>query len=357
MYMRFFLLACGGLLWAACAGGCHSAPPPSSMPAYQTERFELSGAAGCPEGYPATLIEGHFITSDGGSFPVPWGAFMNGSWGSSSSGAWVVGDENQPAPDSLELAWYSYTEDKFYEGHFLLPQQRIHTLLKNGFLNLSYHVPDTYNSLNINVVPAGVVYVWLWGDSDEKVFIGRYQAREVAYDFARFKPNTNRVVLVRDEQAKLPAAVRQQIAAGTLSSRPWDAYFTPYPWQVAFSQPLTLHTFGIGYVNGESMTFPQLPDSAAYLPTLLRPGPKPLPKSLHLVLDAGYGRRRELYCKAFDEAQTRLAFQTLHAASPAQPISLYFETDEQVSKARLFVQNGQQRIELTKTLVELYEAQ
>lgn len=354
--MRFFLFACWGLLWAACTAGCHSATPSSSMPAYQTERFELHATPACPEGYPATLIEGRFITADGGSFPVPWGSFMNGSWGS-GGGLWAVGDDTQPAPDSLELAWYSYTEDKFYEGHFLLPQQRLHTLLKNGFLNLSYHEKDTYNFLIVNVVPTGVVYVWLSGSGSEQVFIGRYQAHEVAYDFTRFKPNTNRQTLVREEQAKLPAAVRQQLAARTLSSRPWDAYFTSYPWQLGFSQPLTLHTFGIGYVNGESMSFPQLPDSAAYLPTLLQPGPKPVPTSLRLVLDAGYGRQRELYCKAFDEAQTRLAFQTLHAASPAQPLSLYFETDEQVSKARLFVQNGQQRIELTKTPVEVYDAQ
>ena len=198
--------------------------------------------------------------------------------------------------------------------------------------------------------------VWLWG-GEEKVFIGRYQAREVPYDFARAVSKIDRATVVRDEQAKLPAAVRQQIAARTLSSRPWDAYFTRYAWQLAFSQPLTLHAFGISYVNGESMTFPQLPDSAAYLPTLLQPGPKPVPKSLHLVLDAGYGRKRDLYFKAFDEVQTRHAFQTLHAASPAQPITLQVETDEQVSKARLFVQSGQQRIELTKTPGEVYEAE
>ena len=65
--MRFFLFACWGLCCVACAAGCHSAPPSSAVPTYQTERFELNATPACPKGYPATLIEGHFITSDGGS--------------------------------------------------------------------------------------------------------------------------------------------------------------------------------------------------------------------------------------------------------------------------------------------------
>jgi len=99
-----------------------------------TERFDLSASPGCADGYLATIDEARFISSKGGSsFPVPYGHRLDSGWGGSAIG-WTVGDPRQPAPDSLEIRWFSYTEDKFYEGHFLLPQERIYHLLKQGLL-------------------------------------------------------------------------------------------------------------------------------------------------------------------------------------------------------------------------------
>ena len=63
---------------------------------------------------------------------MPYGHFLKSGWGGSAVG-WAVGDEMQPAPDSLEIRWFSYTEDKFYQGKFLLPQARIHALFKQGY--------------------------------------------------------------------------------------------------------------------------------------------------------------------------------------------------------------------------------
>lgn len=88
-------------------------PRSAAMPAYQTEKFELSAGPCAADGYPATILEGRFINSLGSGFPVPYGHTLDGNWGRSGIG-WAVGEEMQPVPDSLELRWFSYTEDKFY---------------------------------------------------------------------------------------------------------------------------------------------------------------------------------------------------------------------------------------------------
>ena len=49
------------------------------------------------------------------------------------------------------------------------------------------------------------------------------------------------------------------------------------------------------------------------------------------------------------------AFQTLAAKYPGQPITLFIDTDEQLSKATLSLRAGSQIIPLTKTHVELFD--
>ena len=82
-----------------------------------------------------------------------------------------------------------------------------------------------------------------------------------------------------------------------------------------------------------------------------------MPSNLYLWVEAGYGRKRQLQIKAFDEAETLAAFQALQAAHPNAPLTLYVETDERATQAKLFLQNAQQRIPLLKSPVAICDAQ
>ena len=335
---------------------CQSRPsPPATMPptpAYQTDKFRLSAGPCTPDNYPATILEGRFINSLGGSFPLPWGHSLDGNWGKSGIG-WAVGEERQPVPDSLELRWFSYTEDKFYEGHFLLPQERLYELLKAGYYNTDQKQPETYDSFTVCVAPTGVVYVWLGGYN--QVLVGRYQGRQIEYDFAQFIPMAKRTEVVKEARDPLPADVRAQIKAGALSAKKWDTYLKTCPWQVAFSQPVKLTNFAIGYINAEELFYPPTPDLAAHAQTLLVPSPRPVPKDLVLYVSGAYGRNRLFRVNLFDEAQTMSAFQTLAAQHPQQTITLFVEADERLSKVNLSLRAGQQVIPLLKSPVQIVE--
>ena len=345
-FLRRFLL--GGLVLLLLTY-CHSPLQP-----YQTERFDLTAGPAAAEGYPMEVVEGRFITSDGNRIPIS-PDFLEGDWGVSHT-TYVSGDGMAPAPDSLEARWFSYTEDKFYEGQWILPQQRIHDLLKQGYWNATEQKHETYEKLIICFLPKGVAVVWLAGRN--QVLLGRYQAKETAFDFKRFNEAANRPRMIAQEQAKLPVAVQAQIRAGTLSTQPWDSYLKTYSWKVAFSQPLKLNDYAFYSFSAEADNYPLTPALLGpRAQALLSAHPRPIPENLLLVVDAGYGRKREINLKSFDEEETLAAFQSLHAARPAVPLTLYVETDERVTKARVFVKNDQQQVELSKVDIAVYEGQ
>ena len=317
---------------------------------YQTEHFELTAGPAAAEGYPMEIEEGRFTTSDGKS--IPFGAeFLEGDWGLSHSVV-VSGDGTAPAPDSLEMRWFSYTEDKFFEGHWPMPQRRIHELLKQRFWVKERHRYEQFSDLTACLLPTGVVVVWLSGPN--QVLIGRYQAREIDFDFKRFNSAANRPRMIRQEQAKLPPSVQAQIHGGTLSSHQWDEYLLTYPWKVELSQPLKCYDGGAAYFNEERDYYSTTTATPTQLPPLLAATPKPVPSYLQLVGTMRDGRERELDVRGFDEAQTLAAFRTLHAAHPAAPITLRVETDEDITQGRLLLQNAYQQIPLTCSTLEIY---
>ncbi|RZJ57372.1 MAG: DUF2931 family protein [Hymenobacter sp.] len=343
MSKLFFFLLAGGLGLAALAG-CHPLEP------YQTERFALTADPAAADGYPMEIVEGRFLTSENQAISLST-KFLEGDWGESSTSS-VSGDGRAAAPDSLEVRWFSYPEDKFYEGHFLLPQRRIYDLLKQGYWNTDDQRHETYSALTTCLLPTGVVVVWLSGQN--QVLLGRYQGQEIKFDFKHFNEAANRPRMIAQEQAKLPATVQAEIRTHSLSTRKWDTYLKTYPWKIEFSQPLDLYYYGVDYFNGEALSYPPGKDTINYAKAFLGTGVRPVPHNLLLKVNAGYGRKREVFIKAFDEAETFQAFQALHAANPTLPLTLYIETDERVSKARLILKNERQQVELTKAQVGLY---
>ena len=320
------------------------------MKPYQRETFKLSASPCAAKGYPMTIHIGNFIRSDGKTFPVPSGHYLEGTWGLSST-SWAVGNEQQAVPDSLEILYFSYLENELYEGTFALPQEKLYALLKAGYWNTGQ--AETYKELTVCVLPKGGVYVWLTG-AGRKEFIGRFQAARSAADFRRFVRTGDRALMARTARAEAPAAVQEQVRAGTLSTRQWDEYLKTYPWRVAFNQPLVPYSFyDIDYVNAERTFCPLTPDPAPFYRALLEPSPKPVPRRLNLRLQAEHGARYFLRVDPFDEAETLAAFRALHAASPASPITLLYTFDKPLTKATLSLKNETKEIPLLKSTVEI----
>ena len=354
MSSLFFRLLCGLCLLNFLS--CHRPLEP-----YQTERFDLIAGSSAAEGYPMEVVEGRFRTSDGKGIPLG-PEFLEGDWGLAHSGV-VSGDGTAPAPESLDIRWYSYPEDKFYEGRFSLPQKKIYDLLKQGYWDSDDKKHDTYDELTVCLLPTGVAVVWLSGQN--QVFIGRYQGHEIPYDFKRFNEAANRPLMVQQERAKMPARVQEEIRTGTLSTRQWDTYLKTYPWRVEAVmqdgkawQPLALYDYYARYLNAEKASYAVAQNkvsTAAYLKVLLEPTPKPVPKYFGLFVENSYGEKHEIRVDSLDEAETLAAFQSLAARHPTAPMVLRIEVDKFYSKYRLTLSNGFQTLPLDQAVVKSFE--
>jgi len=326
----------------------------------QNEQFDLSASACTVIGNPIEVVAGICTDPGGGAIRVPSGYFLESDW----TGSGTVedgGDAFHAAPDSLHLLWYAYAEDRFYQGDFALPRQRIHALLKAGYWDDDYNKHDTYGDITICTLPGGGVVVWLSGGN--KVVLGRYQGHAVAYDFASFKPGVDRTGMAQEERAKLPAAVQEQLRTNTFGPGPWDAYLVKYPWRVEATMqetprpvPLTLYNHYVRYFSAEDDTYPvSKKDLSPYLDIVRQPTPKAVPKSLGLFVRNKYGEKHEIRVKAFDEAETMAAFQALAARHPKEPIVLRLEVDKLYTRYRLTLGNGFQTLPLDKAVVKIFE--
>jgi|GEM_PF-4849917 len=321
---------------------------------YQTEKFKLSAIPGAAKGYPMTIQVGNFIHSDGKTFPVPSGHIIDAGWTGIQIG-WVVGDELQPVPDSLEVLYFSYLEDTFYEGHFALPQQRVHELLRQGFWDGVNNQPLAYKTFVVSVLPAGRVVVWLLG-AGRQTLVGRYTAEPAPHtDFRRFYRTANRAEMWRESLAEAAPAIRQKAQERKLTADQWESYLNTYPWQVAANVPLALYQpYSIRYLNGEYSSYALTRDGlTAYAAELLTPVPKPVPQRLSLYFRAEHGARYLARVQPFDEAQTLAAFQQLAREHPAAPITLFYTFDKFYQKATLSLKNQWREILLTNSPVEV----
>jgi hypothetical protein len=316
-----------------------------------SETFKLSASPCAAKGYPMTIQFGAFVRPDGKTMPVPSGHTLTGSWGLSGIN-WAVGDEMQPVPVSLEIIYFSYLEDTFYEGKFPLPQQQLRDLLQAGFWSQEQQQQVTYNKFIVCVLPKGAVVVWLTG-AGRKTLVGRFQGTESTVSFRRFYPKSDRAAMFKEEVADAPPAVQAQVKAGTLSARQWDEYLKKYTWRVAFNQPLTLYKYHVNYLSAEYTDSPDTRDWTPYLRAFLTPQARPVPAKLSLSVTDEASHKYILKVDALDETETQAAFQKLHAAHPAVPITLHVETDKYVKAATLVLESGGQRIPLTKSPVRI----
>ncbi|HEX8326838.1 MAG TPA: DUF2931 family protein [Hymenobacter sp.] len=352
-----FLIAC--LLATLLLPACRQSTPDTPAVNPPTDLFEIAAGPAVPDGYPATIYRGNFVLPSGDILPVPSGQLLTGSWGASGTG---MPGGLVPAPDSLELLWFSYADDKFYEGHFLLPQQRMQALLRTGFWDTRTQQHATYTQLTVCLLPTGGVALWLSGGN--KVLVGRYQATETSFDFGLFNPGTTRTELVLEVRAQMPPEAQARVAASTVSAKPWDGYLTKYSWKLAFRHPVQLYDYGVDYFSAERTNYPDAPDPRGadqdlnhtpFRKQLLSAEAKAVPRELYLFVRGQYGRKRQLRIDPFDEAETLRAFQTLHAKYPQEPLTLYVDHDERLTQATVALQAGGEFIPLVKSTVQFFD--
>ena len=157
------------------------------MSANKTE-FDWNATESAPEHYAMKIISGSFrYHGGGGGLYVPSGGVISHGWGIPRSNH-ITGADLKSLPDKLDIIFFSYLEDQFYQGSFDLPYDKILKLFQESEAKPKKQDREgkdmtTSYSMMVGVAPGGTVAVWMRGEGNREVFFGK--AKKVEMDFAK----------------------------------------------------------------------------------------------------------------------------------------------------------------------------
>jgi hypothetical protein len=227
---------------------------------HQQKKYSWIPTECTPDNYPIQIYTGDLFYGSDRSIYIPARSAVNNGWGQEGS-ADVAGDEYKEAPDSLQISWYSFVENKYYEGGFRLNYKLLDSLFNAGFQTNHGHA--TYNTVKVGMAPGGVVVVWVDGNRFQTE-AGRYQAKETQeFNWKQKFPELRgtfeeyREVVVKG----MPQKAQQQIAARQITYGLWDKWRQRHTWRPVFTVPGG-YEVEVSYFNKdrEDLLPPQLGD-------------------------------------------------------------------------------------------------
>lgn len=141
------------------------------------QTFDWSATLSAPEEYPVQVYKGEITAKDYKQSLVGFGT-INYGWGN-EGGTVVMGPDFKNIPESIEIAWHSFVDQKNFEGKWALPKEEISKLFEQGFIDHTTNKKNTYNQFIIGLAPNGLVVLWLSGVG-KQIEIAHFKAKEVS---------------------------------------------------------------------------------------------------------------------------------------------------------------------------------
>ncbi|WP_354360145.1 DUF2931 family protein [Pedobacter sp. UYP30] len=319
------------------------------------EKFEWSPGAGADPLYPMEIYRCGFVYADGDGVSPAAKALLGGVWGT-ENGSSVVGDREKPVPVELQISWLSYTENKFYRGHFKLPYDKMLKLFQQGIKTFDFEegkgmVPNRYEYDDIvaGLAPGGVVVVWVEG-AGSTIDVGRFQVDETKIDMMDFAPDAwthdqNKYVegMMGYEKAAVANLAKNRIPLGL-----WDRYrerFNQRPI-IKFDQshPVETGAIYLGYFNGEA----EVNYDEKYQKNYFKPRARV--KIMNLGWTDTYAGKSQDYALHinFDEREMFKAYKEAYGNKPEQEGQLVVEINRGNDRYKVYLKVGDKKIEMLK---------
>ncbi len=224
------------------------------------KKYDWLASESAPKGYPMKILHGSFLYpgEDHGLY-IPSLKLIYNGWGRPVS-THVVGDDEKPLPDRIEITFYSYAEDQFYRGQFKLPHEVISDRFSDGYEGLNIDQGTRYfDEITAGVAPGGHVAVWLVGPGRTEEILFE-QAEPIDLDWEEFwrLSYSNTDLEPRDEYRRdfmgdpRFQVAREQSESGKLPLDKWSRLRKHYPWEPRFYRlPEPHQNITIKYTNGE----------------------------------------------------------------------------------------------------------
>lgn len=315
-------------------------------------KFDWLASESAPKSYPMKVIRGHFYDPEDGSLYVPDGKLLYHGWGEGQS-THVVGPDLKALPNRLEITFFSYLEDQFYQGSFDLPYERIVELFNSPYYSHKVEEEINYHWIIAGVAPGGVVTVWVESiDRTVEVFSGEAEKVDLDWSNVTTYQEVSRAEWIEEQveytRSRLSSEEVEELIERGVPADLWQAYRTRYDWQPLFSGQEPPENIGfIRYFNGERDLI-ELPLNERFLNRN-----HAVPKEVHFVWDWPKGRPL-LIELMFDEQEIRTAFDELGETGEPFFMEFHMKDWDGSRVMNALVQNDKKQVLLRKTKLKTY---
>ena len=223
--------------------------------------YEWGISVNAPIGYPihvyARRVGPQYIMSD------LWCSTEEPDWGSA-----YVNEGNDPKelPKNIDIVWFSFIENCFYNLQAPLDYEKIEKLFKKGFeqrIRYGELRHTTYNGLVVGLAPGGTVVVWVGKGYSPITEVGRFQASRTYLTETSDMDSHERLIFDKEYRKSLatapnivPLEVQKANEGKPIPYNLWDRYAeTQYRWYPTFEIPDgKMGDVFFQYWNGEANT-------------------------------------------------------------------------------------------------------
>lgn len=223
--------------------------------------YEWGISVNAPIGYPIHVYAGRvgpqYITSD------LWCSTEEPDWGSA-----YVNEGNDPneLPKDIDIVWFSFIENCFYNLQASLDYEKIEKLFKEGFeqrIRYGELHHTTYNGLVVGLAPGGTVVVWVGKGYSPITEVGRFQASQIYLTETSDMDSHERLIFDKEYRKSIatasnivPLEVQKANEGKPIPYNLWDRYAeTQYRWYPTFEIPDgKMGDVFFQYWNGEANT-------------------------------------------------------------------------------------------------------
>ena len=225
------------------------------------QEYEWGISVNAPIGYPIHVYAGRvgpqYIMSD------LWCSTEEPDWGSA-----YVNEGNDPneLPKDIDIVWFSFIENCFYNLQASLDYEKIEKLFKEGFeQRIRYRElhHTTYNGLVVGLAPGGTVVVWVGKGYSPITEVGRFQASRTYLTETSDMDSHERLIFDKEYRKSIatasnivPLEVQKANEGKPIPYNLWDRYAeTQYRWYPTFEIPDgKMGDVFFQYWNGEANT-------------------------------------------------------------------------------------------------------
>ena len=325
------------------------------------------------QGYMMEILEGDFFYDNGKSLAsIPSRQVLQSQWWDGDSGVMISGEQFKSLPARMKIKWFSYAEDKFYEGDFKLDYDKIAALFKKGLQ--CKDGAQTYNYFKVAIAPGGQVFLYLIGGNNK--LVGSFLAKEnhsLKWTDLGNSTNEGRKDDVIHFQSESPLQTQKEIAENKINTSIWNDINLNYPWKYTLEAqefkhlPLTMQKErkGVNYLNGEKAWCTE----TEYFTNT---SPKAIPTEIDGVFKTSAGRtftiriypgnvdgkepnKQSYEVRRAREQELVKLFKDFYEKVGKQEFEIHLRMDEYFKNGKVFLKKGNIEQEIPNTEVQIFD--